>query len=176
MNSTTTTLAVDRRGPIAMVGDLLNRVNGLMSKIPHSFIALLARFSIAITFWLSGQTKIEGLVLDPVGLQVHFGMPHISSSAIYLFQNEYALPLLPADLAATMAATAEHVFPLLLLIGLASRLSALALLVMTLTIQIFVYPDAYPTHGLWAALMLFLMARGPGVFSLDHLIARRMSR
>jgi putative oxidoreductase len=72
-----------------------------------------------------------------------------------------------------MAAIAEHVLPLLLLVGLACRFSAFALLVMTLVIQVFVYPSAFATHGLWAALMLYLMAKGPGVVSLDHLIARR---
>jgi len=64
---------------------------------------------------------------------------------------------------------------ILILLGLATRFSALALLVMTMTIQIFVYPGAYPTHGVWAAVLLYLMARGPGVFSLDHLIARRLN-
>jgi putative oxidoreductase len=72
-----------------------------------------------------------------------------------------------------LAAVVEHVFPLLILIGLATRFSALALLVMTLTIQIFVYPDAYPTHGTWAAILLYLIAKGPGALSLDALIARR---
>ncbi len=176
MNSIPSTLAAGDSGPLAIAGRLLERVIALMSRIPHSFIALLARFSIAVIFWLSGQTKVEGLVLDPVGLNAQFGIPHISPGAIYLFENEYALPLLPPELAATMAATAEHVFPLLLLVGLGSRLSALALLVMTLVIQLFVYPDAYATHGLWAALMLYIMARGPGAFSLDHLIARRRAR
>ena len=74
-----------------------------------------------------------------------------------------------------MAAFAEHLFPLLLLLGVATRLSAMALLGMTLTIQIFVYPDAYPTHGTWAAVLLFLMVHGPGKLSLDHLIAKRFA-
>ena len=73
-----------------------------------------------------------------------------------------------------MAAFAEHFFPILILLGLATRFSALALLVMTMTIQVFVYPGAYPTHGVWAAVLLYLMARGPGRFSVDHLIARRL--
>ncbi len=176
VNSIPSTLAAGDSGPVAITGRLLDRVIALMSRIPHSFIALLARISIAVTFWLSGQTKVEGLVLDPIGLHAQLGMPHISPGAIYLFQSEYALPLLPPELAATMAATAEHVFPVLLLVGLGSRLSALSLLVMTLVIQTFVYPDAYPTHMLWAALMLYIMARGPGVVSLDHLIARRRAR
>ena len=142
-------------------------------RIPEDLIQLLARVSIAATFWLSGQTKIEGFVLDPIGLQAQFGWPHLSDTAVELFRSEYALPLLPPDLAALMAATSEHVFSLLLLIGLATRLSATALLGMTLVIEIFVYPAAWPTHGLWAALMLYVMARGPGRFSIDGLIARR---
>lgn len=79
-------------------------------------------------------------------------------------------------MAAYLAAFAEHFFPILILIGFATRFSALALLGMTLTIQLFVYPDAYPTHGTWAAVLLYLMARGPGKLSIDHLIARRYAR
>ena len=151
----------------------LDRVIALFGRIPHSAIALLARFSIAVTFWVSGQTKVEGLVIDPIGGHLQLGIPRISDGAFELFRSEYALPLVPPDWAATLAATAEHVFPALLLLGLATRFSALALLMMTLVIEIFVYPDAYPTHGLWAALLLYLMARGPGIVSLDHLLARR---
>lgn len=145
-------------------------------RIPEDLIQLLARVSIAATFWLSGQTKVEGLVLDPIGLHAQFGWPHISDGAIELFRSEYALPLLPPELAALLAASAEHVFPVLLLLGIATRLSAAALLGMTLVIQCFVYPGAWPTHGLWAALMLLLMARGAGRFSIDRLIARRQRR
>jgi putative oxidoreductase len=72
-----------------------------------------------------------------------------------------------------MAAFAEHVFPILILIGLATRFSALALLGMTLVIQLFVYPGAYPTHGIWATVLLYLIAKGPGALSIDHWIARR---
>jgi putative oxidoreductase len=88
-----------------------------------------------------------------------------------LFQDEYRLPLLPPEIAAYAAATAEHVFPVLLLLGFATRLSALALLVMTLTIQVFVYPAAYATHGVWAAVLLYLLARGGGRYSLDALLS-----
>ena len=152
---------------------LLRPLIALFSRIPHSAIALLARFSIAMTFWTSGQTKIEGLVLDPIGGNVILGWPRLSDSALELFRSEYALPIIPPELAAYMAATAEHVLPLLLLLGLASRLSAFGLLGMTLVIQTFVYPSAYPTHALWAALLLYIMARGPGAISLDRLLARR---
>jgi len=159
-----------RSGRVAQRFDSLA---GTFSRIPESAIQLLARVSIALTFWTSGQTKIDGLVLDPIGWNVELGLPHVSDSAIELFRSEYALPLIPPEWAALMASTAEHVFPLLLVLGLATRLSAFALLVMTLVIQVFVYPDAYPTHGLWAAVLLYLMARGAGVVSLDRLALQR---
>ncbi|MDQ3269608.1 MAG: DoxX family protein, partial [Pseudomonadota bacterium] len=150
-------------------------VSRAFERIPHSFVALLARLGIALTFWTSGQTKIEGLVLDPIGGSVSLGWPNMSEMAFELFRSEYALPVIPPDWAAYMTAVAEHVLPLLLVLGLASRLSALGLLIMTLVIQIFVYPLAYPTHMLWAAVLLYIMARGPGAFSLDHMLARRES-
>jgi putative oxidoreductase len=89
---------------------------------------------------------------------------------VFLFQEEYRLPLLPPELAATLAAIGEHVFPILLVLGLASRLSALALIGMTATIQIFVYPDAWPTHGVWAVALLLVAIKGPGAWSLDRWI------
>ncbi|MBO1540350.1 DoxX family protein [Pseudomonas sp. OA65] len=144
-----------------------------LEKIPHSLIAFVARFSIAAVFWKSGQTKIEGLAIDLFDGTFQIGLPHLADSTIPLFKSEYALPLLSPELAAYLAAAAEHVFPVLILLGLATRFSALALLGMTVTIQLFVYPDAYPTHGTWAAVLLYLMARGPGVLSIDHLIAKR---
>ncbi len=145
----------------------------LCKLIPYSLIAFVGRFSIAAVFWKSGQTKIEGIAIDIVEGTFEIGMPQLSASAVPLFEHEYQLPLLAPQLAAQMAAFAEHLFPLLLLIGLATRFSALALFVMTLVIQVFVYPDAYPTHGVWAAVLLMLAAKGPGALSLDHFIARR---
>ncbi|WPO50256.1 DoxX family protein [Pseudomonas sp. S1Bt23] len=151
----------------------VNRLIQLLERIPHSLIAFLARFSIAAVFWKSGQTKVEGLAIDLFSGTFELGMPRLADSTIPLFQSEYQVPLLSPELAAHLAAFAEHLFPLLLLVGFATRFSALALLGMTLTIQLFVYPDAYPTHGTWAAVLLYLMARGPGKLSIDHLIARR---
>ena len=142
-------------------------------RIPDSLIALIGRFSIAAVFWKSGQTKIEGLAIDLIDGTFTLGIPKLSESAIALFQDEYRLPLIPPGLAAPMTAFAEHVFPILMLLGLATRFSALALLGMTLVIQIFVYPGAYPIHGIWATVLLYLIAKGPGVFSIDHGIARR---
>ena len=143
----------------------------LCARIPRSPIALLARFSIAAVFWKSGQTKIEGLAIDLVEGTFKLGWPRLSESAVALFRDEFKLPL--PELAAPLAALAEHVLPLLLLIGLATRFSALGLLVMTAVIQVFVYPDAYPTHGVWAAVLLYLVALGPGALSIDHALARR---
>ncbi|HEV8695557.1 MAG TPA: DoxX family protein [Lysobacter sp.] len=145
-----------------------------ISALPNARHRAIARFSLAATFWQSGQTKVENFQVDFIHGDFQLGVPRLAESAVDLFRDEYALPLLAPEWAAPLAAAAEHVFPLLLLVGLATRFSALALLFMTLVIQIFVYPAAYPTHGLWAALLLFLMARGPGSLSLDHLLARRV--
>jgi putative oxidoreductase len=76
--------------------------------------------------------------------------------------------------AATLAALGEHVLPVLVLLGLGTRFAALGLLVMTVVIQFLVYPGAYPTHGVWAAVLLWLMARGPGRLSLDYLFEQRI--
>lgn len=154
-------------------------VNGLIAqfeRIPYGLIAVVSRFSIAAIFWKSGQTKVQGFALDIVSGEFQFGMPHLSDSAVFLFQEEYQLPLLAPELAAIMGAVAEHVFPALILVGLATRFSALALLIMTLTIQLLVYPGAYPTHGVWAAVLLLLMAKGPGSISIDHLISKKIGQ
>lgn len=171
-NAATTTPAATPVDP-SRLGRLVSSVIGLFERIPHSLIAFLARFSIAAVFWSSGQTKVQGFVVNIFTGEIHLGWPRLSDSAVALFRDEYKLPFVPPEIAAPMAATAEHLFPLLLLIGLGTRFSALALLGMTLVIEIFVYPDAYPTHGTWAAIFLFLIARGPGVLSVDHWLARR---
>ena len=126
--------------------------------IPYWLIALAARVFPAAIFWQSGQTKVVGW--------------HLRPSAIMLFENEYQLPLVDPTIAAYVTAVSEHCFPVLLVIGLASRVSALALLALTAVIEIFVYPDAWPTHGVWATCLLLIIARGPGLLSLDRLIAR----
>lgn len=138
---------------------MIARLLTMANNIPQSVISLLARVIMAIIFFQSGLTKLNGW--------------QISDSAIFLFENEYKLPLLNPVLAAHLAAMAELTMPVLLVLGLASRFAALALLCMTLVIQIFVYPDAYLTHGLWAVCLLTIVARGPGVFSLDHVLQRR---
>ncbi|WP_407656106.1 DoxX family protein [Hydrogenophaga taeniospiralis] len=144
-----------------------------MGHLPNTLLAFIARFSIAAVFWKSGQTKIEGLAIDIVSGEFTLGMPRLSDNAVFLFQEEYKLPVLSPELGATLAALGEHILPVFILLGLATRLSALGLLGMTLVIQLFVYPDAYPTHGTWAAVLLYLMAHGPGKLSIDAWIARR---
>ncbi len=147
--------------PSALIG-AMRALAAVLDKIPNSLISLAARIFPAAVFWMSGQTKIEGF--------------HVTDSAIALFQDEYKLPWIDPALAANIAAFSEHFFPALLVVGLASRLSALALLGITAVIEIFVYPDAWSTHGVWAVCFLVVIARGPGIFSLDHLLARRWTR
>ncbi len=144
--------------------------------IPESAVALLARFAVAGVFWRSGQTKVEGFALDLVEGRFALGWPHLSANAVDLFREEYRLPLLPPEWGALLAAMGEHLLPALLLLGLATRFSAAGLLAMTVVIQLLVYPGAWPTHGVWAAALLWLMLRGPGVVSLDHLFAQRVAR
>jgi putative oxidoreductase len=137
----------------------LEKGRNLAEQIPYSFVALVSRIAVASVFWRSGQTKIAGFSLRP--------------ETFVLFQDEYKVPLLPPDAAAYLTTIAEHVFPVLLVIGLATRLSALGLLFMTAVIEIFIYPSGWPEHILWAALLLSIIARGPGAISLDHLIWHR---
>lgn len=138
-----------------------NRIAELLASLtPHSLLALVDRIAIAAIFFLSGRTKVDGFL-------------HLTDSAYALFREEYKLPWIPPEVAAHLAAYAEHLFPLLLVLGLFTRLSALALLGMTLVIQLFVYPDAWPTHLSWAGLLLYLAGRGGGTLSLDRVLSLR---
>lgn len=161
--------------PIASSTRLATRADSLAriyTRIPDGLIALVARFAIAATFWKSGQTKIQGLAIDLLDGRFELGWPRFADSTVDLFRDEYRLPFIPPEAAALMASVAEHVFPVLLLAGLATRLSATALLAMTIVIQIFVYPSAYPIHAMWSVALLFLMAKGAGPLSLDRLLGR----
>ena len=164
-----------QRNPDALPGAVrfLQWIIRLLSAMPESLVAFIARFSIAATFWKSGQTKVEGFAVDLVEGQFAFGIPRLADSAVALFRDEYRLPVVSPELAAVLAAVAEHALPVLLLFGLATRFSALGLLVMTAVIQVLVYPGAWPTPGVWAAVLLYLVANGPGVVSIDALVARR---
>lgn len=160
-------------GVVARLSRLICQVHHLMGRMPNTLLAFIARFSIAAVFWKSGQTKIEGLVIDIVSGSFALGVPRLSDNAVFLFKEEYKLPLITPEWGASFAALGEHILPFLLLIGLGTRFSALGLLGMTLVIQVFVYPDAYATHGTWAAVLLYLMVHGPGQLSVDAWIASR---
>jgi putative oxidoreductase len=144
-------------GPRALYNRAAQR---LEAWIGHDLLALAARIGIAGVFWLSGRTKVDGWLT-------------VSESAVALFEDEYKVPLLPPEWAAHLAAYAEHLFPLLLVLGLATRASALALLGMTAVIQLFVYPLAWPTHLVWATALLYLAARGGGRLAVDRLVGLR---
>lgn len=125
--------------------------------VPEWLIALIMRLGVAAVFFMSGRTKVDGLL-------------HITDSTYYLFSTEYKLPLVSPNIGAHLATYSEHLFSILLVLGLFTRLSAGAFLMMTLVIEIFVYPDAWPTHLSWAAPLLYLIARGGGKASLDNLL------
>ena len=128
-----------------------------------TLLAVPARLFIAVTFFLSGRTKVDGLLT-------------LKPSTYYLFQFEYKIPVIPPDIAAHIAAFNETLFPVLLVLGLASRFSAFVLLGMTTVIEVFVYPGAWETHLGWATALAFIIFRGPGALSLDHLIRRKFAR
>ena len=148
-------------GFFSALGAQWNRAAGLMQGlVSDGLLALAARVAIAGIFFMSGRTKVEGLLT-------------IKDSTYALFSMEYNVPLIPPEIAAHMAAYAEHLFPILLVLGLFTRLSALALLGMTAVIQTFVYPDAWVTHLSWATLLVLLIGRGAGPISLDRVLGIR---
>ncbi|MBF7014184.1 DoxX family protein [Novosphingobium resinovorum] len=138
---------------LATLQDRLARL--LARLLPEALLLLVARLGIAAVFFMSGRTKVEGLLT-------------ITPGTYELFRSEYALPLIPPEIAAHAATYSEHLFPILLVLGLFTRPAAAALLGMTTIIEIFVYPDAWPTHLSWAAILLLLLARGSGRWALDR--------
>lgn len=140
------------------VRSLWNRLwNRIERNVSNNVLLLIARVGIAAVFFLSGRTKVTGFMT-------------LKPSTYELFRTEYALPLIPYDIAAHLATLAEHTFPVLLVLGLFSRFAAAGLLFMTLVIEIFVYPDAWPTHLIWGGLLLLIIARGAGRWSLDRVL------
>jgi putative oxidoreductase len=136
---------------------IYTRISKYLDRIPSALLLLIARLGVAAVFLQSGRTKVEGFLT-------------IAPSAYELFRTEYKLPLVPPEIAAHAATYSEHFFPLLLTLGLFTRAGAAGLLGMTAVIEIFVYPDAWPTHLSWAGLLLPLLARGGGAWSLDQLL------
>lgn len=139
---------------LARMGDI---ITGSFERIPYWLIALTARLALAQVFWSSAQTHLANW-----------------DTTLYMFEETYQVPLLPPDLAAYLAVALELVTPPLLVLGLATRFAALALFGMTLVIEIFVFPQAWPTHIQWAAMQLVLMGRGPGLLSLDAFLQPRI--
>jgi putative oxidoreductase len=137
----------------------IRRLLGLLDNIPYSWLALPLRLAVATVFWNSAMTKLANW-----------------DTAVSLFSDEYRLPLIPPDIAAYMAVSIELTTPVLLVLGLMTRAAALVLLGMTAVIEIFVYPQAWPTHIQWAAMLLVLLCRGPGALSVDHLLMRQFGR
>ena len=141
---------------------LLGRIRDLYARLgllPLSIIQLMARVSLAMIFWRSGQAKIANWDLT-----------------LQLFANEYKVPILPPEIAAPMAAAVELSTPVLLMLGLLTRLATLPMIGMTLVIQIFVYPQSWADHLAWMTFLLLLLTRGPGVFSLDYLLGKYFAR
>ena len=138
------------------ITDIPAHVLGLLERIPVAVPELLFRLGMGLVFWRSGQSKLASW-----------------DTTLLLFREEYRVPVLPPDLAAYLATAVELTAPILLAVGLATRLGAAAMLGMALVIQLFVYPQSYPDHLLWVGPLLYLVLRGPGVLSLDHLVRRR---
>jgi len=137
----------------------LHEAIALLDRFPPSIIQLMFRVAIAAVFWSSGLTKIASW-----------------ATTIALFRDEYMVPLLPPETAAVMSATFELSCSALIVVGLATRLATLPLLGMTFVIEVFVYPEYWTMHLMWASILLFLLTKGPGVFSLDHYVKRALSR
>lgn len=150
----TTAAAPIRRSPFDLYARIADKL------LPSSVLLLVQRLGIASVFFMSGRTKVDGLLT-------------VNDTAFELFRTDYALPLVKPEIAAYAATYSEHLFPILLVLGLFTRLSATALLVMTAVIEIFVYPDAWPTHLSWAGLLLPLIAFGGGKLSLDRIAGIR---
>ena len=135
----------------------------LLARIPHSVIGLLGRLSLGWIFWTTGRARVDGSwnILEPHG------------ATMAMFRGGYDVPYVPAAAAAIAVQLAEFVLPVLLALGLASRLAALGLLVLIIVLELFVHWGPYAVHGVWATVLLVIIKYGPGTFSLDHLMGRR---
>ena len=149
----------------------LDRTNQIMAMVPTWFVSLLTRFAVASLFWRSVQTKISGWEL----FEQSWKFWNVSESTFLLFENEYSVPLLPVKLAAYLATFGEFFLSIAIVLGLLTRLSAVGLLIMTAVIQVFVYPDAWNIHILWAALLFYLIKYGGGTISIDYLLHKKMT-
>ena len=138
---------------------LVERVTRLLDGVPYTLLALPLRAAVATIFWNSAMAKLANW-----------------DTTIELFTEEYKVPLLSPEIAANLALSIELTTPVLLVLGLLTRATALVLLGMTAVIEIFVYPLAWPTHIQWAAMLLVLLCRGAGKLSIDHLMSQHFWR
>jgi putative oxidoreductase len=141
------------------------------TRLPEDIVILVSRVAICSVFWRSVQTKITGWEVYGQSLQFF----NISASTVMLFQYEYQLPVLSPTVAAYAGTFAEFFFSLMLLFGLGTRLAALGLLSVTAVIQLMVFPEAWPTHIVWLAILLYLLKRGGGRFSVDYILRRKLA-
>jgi putative oxidoreductase len=141
------------------LGGPIGRLYRWLDRVPYAALAIPLRVAVATVFWNSGMTKLADW-----------------NATLTLFSDEYQVPLLPPELAANLALAVEVTTPVLLVLGLLTRPAALVLLGMTAVIEIFVYPQAWPTHIQWAAMLLVLLCRGAGAISLDALIGHLWRR
>ncbi len=139
------------------LGRPLRNLYRWLDRVPYTVLALPLRLAVATVFWNSGMTKLADW-----------------NATLALFTDEYQVPLLPPELAATLAATVELTCPVLLVLGLATRLATLPMLGMTFVIEAFVYPEDWVEHLTWASLLLFLLTRGSGPIALDRWLAPRI--
>lgn len=139
-------------GRSGLVGTI-DRLYGWLERLPYAALAVPLRLAVAIVFWNSARSHLANW-----------------DTTLALFEDEYKVPLLPPDFAAQLTVAIEVSAPVLMVLGLATRPTALVLLGMTTVIEVFVYPQAWPTHIQWAAMMLVLLCRGPGRLSVDELI------
>ncbi len=149
---------------------ILSPIDNSLAKIPDWFINIAMRLVIFKVFWFSVQTKIVGLT---IGGQ-HFAFWNVTDSTFLLFDFEYGLPLIPSELAAYLATFGEFFLPLMIIFGFMTRFAALGLFIMTMTIQFFVYPDAWwSVHVFWSLLLIYIMRNGGGLLSIDHLVFKK---
>jgi putative oxidoreductase len=148
-------MTIDERRLSTAMGSVgpAQRAIAWAERIPLALPLLLARIGVGAVFFRSGLTKLDSW-----------------PTTIMLFQEEYRVPLLPTEFAAQAATLFELACPVLLVLGFATRLAALPLLAMTIVIQLFVYPTSWVDHTMWAALLILLIARGPGAISIDAAI------
>jgi putative oxidoreductase len=137
--------------PVSSVRASVARARDVLGRFPLPVLQLMFRLAVATVFIKAGLTKIASW-----------------ETTVQLFADEYKVPVLPPDLAATMAATFELGCSTLLILGLGTRLATLPLLGMIAVIQTFVYPHAYSEHLTWASVLIFLLTRGAGPWSLDR--------